>query len=85
MQEAFGSFDAYIWGFVEGRPIQNNWQSMSELPARTKLSETISKDLKRRAFSFVGLTIIYAFVQAVGFVNDHIADCFRYHEVKTMA
>ena len=85
VQEEFGSFEAYIWGFVEGRPIQNNWQSMSELPAKTELSETISKDLKKRGFSFVGPTIIYAFMQAVGMVNDHTVDCFRYHEVKTMA
>ncbi|HCB50952.1 MAG TPA: DNA-3-methyladenine glycosylase I [Chloroflexi bacterium] len=82
VQEEFGSFDAYIWGFVGGKPIQNNWQTMSELPAKTELSEAISKDLKKRSFSFVGPTIIYAFMQAVGMVNDHTVDCFRYNDVK---
>jgi len=81
VQEEFDSFDAYIWGFVEGKPIQNAWQSMSELPAATELSEAISKDLKKRGFSFVGPTIIYAFMQAVGMVNDHTVGCFRYQEV----
>jgi DNA-3-methyladenine glycosylase I len=81
VQDEFGSFDAYIWGFVDGRPIQNSRQTMSELPAKTELSESISKDLKRWGFSFVGPTIIYAFMQAVGLVNDHTVDCFRYHEV----
>jgi len=81
VQEEFDSFDAYIWGFVEGKPIQNAWQSMSELPAKTELSETISKDFKKRGFSFVGPTIIYAFMQAVGMVNDHTVGCFRYQEV----
>jgi DNA-3-methyladenine glycosylase I len=85
VQEEFGTFDAYIWGFVEGKPIQNNWQSMSQLPAKTELSEAISKDLKKRGFSFVGPTIIYAFMQAVGMVNDHTAGCFRYHEVAAMS
>jgi DNA-3-methyladenine glycosylase I len=84
VQEEFGSFDAYIWGFVDGKSKQNAWQMMSELPAKTELSETISKDLKKRGFNFVGPTIIYAFMQAVGMVNDHTADCFRYHEVATM-
>ncbi len=81
VQEEFGSFDAYIWGFVDSKPIQNAWQRMSELPAATELSETISQDLKKRGFSFVGPTIIYAFMQAVGIVNDHTVDCFRYHEL----
>jgi DNA-3-methyladenine glycosylase I len=85
VKEEYGTFDAYIWGFVDGRPIQNNWQSMSQLPAKTELSEAISKDLKKRGFSFVGPTIIYAFIQAVGMVNDHTADCFRYHEVQRMS
>jgi DNA-3-methyladenine glycosylase I len=84
VQEEFGSFDAYIWGFVEGVPIQNNWQTLSQLPAKTELSETISKDLKKRGFSFVGPTIVYAFMQAVGMVNDHTVDCFRYHEIAAM-
>ena len=82
--EGFGSFDAYIWGSVDGRPIQNAWQTMPDLPAKMELSEAISKDLKKREFGFVGPTIIYAFMQAVGIVNDHTVDCFRYHEVKTM-
>jgi DNA-3-methyladenine glycosylase I len=81
IQEEFGSFSAYIWNFVDGAPIQNAWKSISELPAKTDLSERISKDLKKRGFSFVGPTIIYAFMQAVGMVNDHTVDCFRYQEV----
>ena len=85
IQEEFGSFDAYIWGFVDGKPIQNKWETMSELPAKTKLSEAISKDLKKRGFSFVGPTITHAFMQAVGIVNDHTVDCFRYHEVSIMS
>jgi DNA-3-methyladenine glycosylase I len=85
VQEEFGSFDAYIWGYVGGKPIRNNRQTMSELPAKTELSETISKDLKKRGFSFVGPTIIYAFMQAVGMVNDHTADCFRYQEIGQMS
>lgn len=84
VQEEFGSFDAYIWGFVDGKPIQNSWQTMSELPAKTELSEAISKDLKKRGFSFVGPTITYAFMQAVGIVNDHTVDCFRYNEVASI-
>ena len=84
IQEEFGSFDAYIWGFVGGTPIQNTWQSMSQLPAKTELSEHISKDLKNRGFNFVGPTIIYAFMQAVGLVNDHTVDCFRYYEIEAM-
>ncbi|MGB3716561.1 MAG: DNA-3-methyladenine glycosylase I [Candidatus Promineifilaceae bacterium] len=84
IQEEFGSFDAYIWGFVDGKPIQNQWKSMSELPAKTELSEEISKELKNRGFNFVGPTIIYAFMQAVGLVNDHTVDCFRYDEVAAM-
>jgi DNA-3-methyladenine glycosylase I len=84
VQEEFGSFDAYIWGFVGGKPVQNTWRSMSELPAKTELSEAISKDLKTRGFNFVGPTIVYAFMQAVGMVNDHTVDCFRYHEVASI-
>jgi DNA-3-methyladenine glycosylase I len=85
VQEEFGSFDAYIWGFVDGKPIQNAIQTMSEIPAKTELSEAISKDLKNRGFNFVGPTIIYAFMQAVGMVNDHTVECFRYREVATKA
>jgi DNA-3-methyladenine glycosylase I len=81
VQEEFGTFDTYIWGFIDGKPVQKTWQTMSELPAKTELSETISKDFKKRGFSFVGPTIIYAFMQAVGMVNDHTIDCFRYYDV----
>ena len=85
VQEEFGSFDAYIWGFVEGRPVRNAWQTMSELPAKTGLSEAISKDLKKRGFSFVGPMIVYAFMQAVGMMNDHTVDCFRHRELAAAA
>ena len=77
VQEEFGSFDQYIWPFVGGRPIQNNWRSLAELPARTEISDALSKDLKRRGFTFVGSTICYALMQATGLVNDHFVDCFR--------
>ena len=81
VQEEFGSFDKYIWGFVDGKPIQNNWKTLSEIPAQTPLSVKISKDLKKRGFKFVGPTIVYAHMQATGMVNDHLTECFRYHEV----
>jgi DNA-3-methyladenine glycosylase I len=81
VQEEFGSFDQYIWGFVGHQPIINAWTEMKQLPALTPLSETISKDLKKRGFNFVGPTIIYAHMQATGIVNDHIVSCFRYHQV----
>ncbi len=74
----YGSLDAYLWQFVDGVPIQNAWKSMAELPAKTELSDALSKDLKKRGFNFVGSTICYAFMQAVGMVNDHVTDCFRY-------
>ena len=76
VQEEFGSFSEYIWGFVNGKPIDNKRQSMSEIPATTPLSDAISKDLKKRGFKFVGSTIIYAQMQATGMVNDHVADCW---------
>lgn len=82
IQENFGSFDNYIWGFVNGNPINNRYASLAEIPAETDLSKTISKDLKARGMSFVGPTIIYAFMQAIGIVNDHLVDCFRYSEIK---
>ncbi|HGY56702.1 MAG TPA: DNA-3-methyladenine glycosylase I [Caldithrix abyssi] len=82
VQEEFGSFAKYIWGFVNGRPIQNNWKLDKEIPARTELSDRISADLKKRGFKFVGSTVIYAHMQATGMVNDHTVDCFRYEEVK---
>jgi DNA-3-methyladenine glycosylase I len=80
IQQQTGSFSNYLWGFVDNKTIQNHWQSMAELPASTELSDAISKDLKKRGFKFVGSTIIYAYMQAVGLVNDHTVDCFRYQE-----
>ena len=79
-----GSFDAYIWQFVGGKPVKNSFKRLSELPARTKESETISRDLRKRGFRFVGPTICYAFMQAVGMVNDHTTDCFRYREISRL-
>jgi len=81
VQEEFGSFDAYVWRFVGGRPKQNRWRRVTEIPARTPESERLSTDLARRGFRFVGPTICYAFMQAVGLVNDHVMDCFRRGEV----
>ncbi|AOW20519.1 DNA-3-methyladenine glycosylase I [Urechidicola croceus] len=81
VQKEFGSFSKYIWNFIEGKPIKNNWKSMSEVPANTELSDTISKDLKKRGFKFVGTTVIYAHMQATGMVNDHATYCFRHQEV----
>ncbi len=81
VQEEFGSFAAYQWGFVEGRPIQSQFTNMSQIPARTELSDMFSKDLKRRGFNFVGSTIIYAHMQAVGMVNDHLVTCPRHRSV----
>ncbi len=81
VQEEFGSFSNYIWGFTEGKPIKNTFKEMKDIPANTPLSDTISKDLKKRGFKFVGTTVIYAHMQATGMVNDHIMDCFRYEEV----
>ena len=85
VREEFGTFNKYIWGFVDNTPIQNAWPSMKELPAKTALAEEISKDLKQRGFSFVGPTIVYAHMQATGMVNDHTKDCFRHSEVKALA
>lgn len=81
VQEKFGSFDQYIWQFVEGRTIQNQFRTLKELPAETEISKTISKDMKKRGFSFVGPTIIYAHMQAAGMVNDHLITCFRHGEL----
>lgn len=81
VQASFGSFETYIWDFVDGRPIRNRWRRLDDIPAVTPLSETISKDLKQRGFRFVGPTIVYAHMQATGMVNDHLVDCFRYNEV----
>jgi DNA-3-methyladenine glycosylase I len=81
VQAEFGSFDRYIWQFVEGVPIQNRFKTMQDIPATTPLSDAISKDLKRRGFRFVGSTICYAFMQAVGMVNDHLTTCYRHAEL----
>jgi DNA-3-methyladenine glycosylase I len=84
VQEEFGSFDAYCWRFVDGRPMVNHRGSVQDIPATSPESDAFSKDLKNRGFSFVGSTIIYAHMQAVGMVNDHLVDCFRYSEVQRL-
>ncbi|MEM6552875.1 MAG: DNA-3-methyladenine glycosylase I [Planctomycetota bacterium] len=84
VQREFGSFADYLWGWVEGKPIQNAFATMAEVPDRTALSDRISKDLKKRGFNFVGSTIVYAYMQSVGLVNDHRTDCFRYAAVAAM-
>jgi DNA-3-methyladenine glycosylase I len=81
LQEQEGSLAEYLWRYVDGKPVINAWRSIKEIPARTPLSDTISKDLSRRGFKFVGPTICYAFMQAMGMVNDHTIDCFRYREL----
>lgn len=81
IQSSYGSFDAYLWDFVDGRPIVNAWRNATEVPASTPLSDRLSKDLKQRGFTFVGSTICYAYLQAVGMVNDHTVDCFRWKEL----
>ena len=81
VQQESGSFDAYVWRFVGGRPRQNRWRTLQQLPARTEESDALSRDLLRRGFKFVGSTICYAFMQAVGMVNDHTTNCFRYREL----
>jgi DNA-3-methyladenine glycosylase I len=81
IQEEFGSFDAYLWKFVDGKPIVNSFETIDELPAKTPLSEKISKDLKKRGFKFLGPTIMYAHLQAVGVINDHLLSCFRRQEI----
>jgi len=83
VREEFGTFDRYIWSFVEGKPIQNNFKALADFPAKTALSELISKDLKKRGFTFVGATIVYAHMQATGMVNDHVVGCFRHKELKS--
>lgn len=83
VQQEFGTFSNYIWGFVDHKPIQNSWKSYKEAPASTPLSIAISKDLKKRGFKFVGPTVIYAHMQATGMVNDHEVECFRYLEVES--
>jgi len=81
IQKEFGTFSKYIWGFTNGKPLVNSFESLNDLPAKTALSDTLSKDLKKRGFKFVGSTIIYAHMQATGMVNDHIKSCFRYKEI----
>lgn len=81
VQEEFSSFDNYIWSFVNHKQIQNSWKKLEELPSSTDLSDIISKDMKKRGFKFIGTTIIYAFLQAIGVVNDHTTECFRYKEL----
>jgi len=83
VQEHFGSFDKYIWPFVDGAPTINRWKAPKEIPTRTKVSDSMSKELKQRDFTFVGTTICYAFMQAAGMVNDHLVTCFRYEEIGT--
>ena len=82
IQQEEGSFSTYIWRFLDGKPLQNQFDSNKEIPAYTALAETISKDLKRRGFKFIGPTVVYAHMQATGMVNDNVTDCFRYNEVK---
>jgi DNA-3-methyladenine glycosylase I len=82
VQQEFGSFDAYVWRFVDGTPTQNKWESLREVPARTPESDALSEDLRRRGFKFVGPTVCYAFMQATGMVNDHLVRCFRYDELR---
>jgi len=79
--EEFGTFDSYIWSFVDGRPVVNTWETLKQVPASTPVSDALSKDLKKRGFNFVGTTIMYAFMQACGLVNDHLVGCHRYEEV----
>jgi DNA-3-methyladenine glycosylase I len=82
VQEEFGSFDEFIWRFVDGRPLRNRWRSIKQVPSRTAQSDAMSKELRQRGFSFVGSTICYAFMQAVGMVNDHLVGCFRYDQIR---
>lgn len=84
IRETHPSFSNYLWQFVDGKPIQNKWKSLAELPAKSNLSDKMSKELKRLGFSFVGSTICYSFMQAVGMINDHTVDCFRYKEIKNL-
>nr|WP_321469266.1 DNA-3-methyladenine glycosylase I [uncultured Desulfobulbus sp.] len=85
IREQFGSLDTFLWKYVEGAPLQNNWKSLVEIPAQTKESNWMSKDLKKHGFTFVGPTICYAFMQATGMVNDHLVDCFRHREISRLA
>jgi DNA-3-methyladenine glycosylase I len=82
VRKEFGTFDKYIWSFVDGKPVQNKFKSLKQIPARTQLSDKISDELKKRGFKFVGSTIVYAHMQATGMVNDHIVNCYRHYEIK---
>jgi DNA-3-methyladenine glycosylase I len=82
VQKEFGSFDAYLWSFVGGKPVLNRWKRLSQLPATSPLSDRVSGALRERGFKFVGSTVVYAHLQAVGLVNDHLVDCFRYREIR---
>jgi len=82
IQEKFGSFVDYIWGFVDGKPVLNRWRRQQDVPATSAASDALSRDMKQRGFKFVGSTILYAHMQATGLVNDHLVDCFRYKEVQ---
>jgi len=84
LQEECSSFDTYLWDFVGGNPVRNAWTGDGQIPATTELSDKVSADLKRRGFKFVGSTIVYAFIQAAGLVNDHLVSCFRYQEVNSL-
>lgn len=84
IQKEFGSFSEYIWSFVDGKPIQNHWKNMSQVPSKTKISDHLSKDLKKRGFKFVGSITIYAHMQATGMVNDHLVSCFKHQEVQNL-
>jgi len=85
VREEFGTFNKYIWRFVDGVPVQNRWKSLKQIPARTALSDAVSKDLKQRGFTFVGSTIVYSHMQATGMVNDHLVDCFRHKQVRALS
>ncbi len=84
IQAQFGTFDAYCWRFVDGRPKTNRWKAAGEIPPTSRESDALSKDLKQRGFSFAGSTVVYAYMQAVGMVNDHLVDCFRYREIRQL-
>jgi DNA-3-methyladenine glycosylase I len=84
LQREYGNFSGYLWSFTKGKPVTGKWKSLAELPAKTELSDRISADLKKRGFRFLGSVIIYSHMQAVGLVNDHIMDCFRYKEIKNL-
>jgi DNA-3-methyladenine glycosylase I len=85
LQAQAGGFAGFLWGFVDGQPVQNAWSSLADIPSRTTKSDAMSKELKRRGFAFVGSTTCYALMQAVGMVNDHVTSCFRWHDLQATA